>query len=168
MRVLYLIASGAPPAADLPREIGALRDDGWTVCAAATPMALCFVDRGLIEKATGRPVRVEHRRPGDPDVFPPPDAVAVAPASFNTVSKWALGISDTLAAGMLNELLGTDLPIVAGVWAKEALRRHPAFAPHLALLRGAGVRFVEPERPPGQAAAFPWSALRTALGEVHP
>lgn len=167
MPVLYLIASGAPPAADLPRAVGALRQDGWTVCAAATPMALRFVDRGLVEEATGGPLRVEHRRPGEPDVFPPADAVAVAPASFNTVNKWALGVSDTLAAGMLNELLGGDLPIVAGVWAKPALRRHPAFAAHLAVLRGAGVRFVEDEDQ-DQGAGFPWEALRGALREVRP
>ena len=165
MPVLYAIASGAPPAADLPKAVAALQDDGWTVCAVATPMALRFVDPGLLEKATGRPVRVEHRRPGEPDVFPAADAVAVAPASFNTVNKWALGVSDTLALGMLHELLGTGLPIVAGVWAKEALRRHPAFATNLAVLRGAGVRFVERADETGR---FPWEELRSALREARP
>jgi phosphopantothenoylcysteine synthetase/decarboxylase len=130
-------------------------------------MALRFVDPGLVEDATGRPLRVEHRRPGEPAFFPPADAVAVAPASFNTVNKWALGVSDTLALGMLHELLGTGLPIVAGVWAKPALRRHPAFAAHLALLAGAGVRFVDGPEESG-SAGFPWEALRGALREVRP
>jgi phosphopantothenoylcysteine synthetase/decarboxylase len=171
MPVLYLIASGAPPAAELPGAVKTLRDDGWSVCAAVTPMALRFVDRDRLEEATGRPLRVEHRRPGDPPVFPPADAVAVAPASFNTVNKWALGVSDSLALGMLHELLGADLPIVAGVWAKDALRRHPAFAAHLDVLRGAGVRFVERAEQPaesGTTAGFPWEALRGALREVQP
>jgi len=34
----------------------------------------------------------------------------VAPATFNTVNKWAAGISDTLALGILCEAYGMGIP----------------------------------------------------------
>jgi hypothetical protein len=34
--------------------------------------------------------------PADPDILPDPDAMIVAPATANTINKWAAGISDTL------------------------------------------------------------------------
>jgi flavoprotein len=37
----------------------------------------------------------------------------VAPAAFNTINKWAAGISDTLAHGLLTEAIGKGLPVVA-------------------------------------------------------
>jgi transcriptional regulator with XRE-family HTH domain len=37
--------------------------------------------------------------PDEPDELPAADAVVVAPATFNTVNKWAAGITDTFAAG---------------------------------------------------------------------
>ena len=36
-------------------------------------------------------------------MLPAPDAFAVAPCTFNTVGKWVVGISHTLALGLLNE-----------------------------------------------------------------
>jgi flavoprotein len=46
-------------------------------------------------------------------VLPPPDAIVVAPATFNTINKWAAGISDTLVLGLLTEAIGKRLPVVA-------------------------------------------------------
>jgi hypothetical protein len=34
---------------------------------------------------TGHPVRTSYKLPDEPDVLPPPDAILVAPATFNTV-----------------------------------------------------------------------------------
>jgi flavoprotein len=36
---------------------------------------------------------------------PPPDAITVASATFNTINKWAAGISDTVVLGLLTEAL---------------------------------------------------------------
>ncbi|EFL24501.1 putative membrane protein [Streptomyces himastatinicus ATCC 53653] len=48
-----------------------------------------------------RLIRSAWRSPGDPRPLPPADAIAVAPATFNTINNWAAGISDTLAVGIL-------------------------------------------------------------------
>jgi hypothetical protein len=35
------------------------------------------------------------------------------PVTFNTLNKWALGISDTLVLGLLTEAVGLGLPLRA-------------------------------------------------------
>jgi len=62
-----------------------------------TPQASKFVDLALLEQLTGYAVRSDYKRPEEPDVLPRTDAIVVFPATFNTLNKWALGISDTLA-----------------------------------------------------------------------
>ncbi|NUR59661.1 MAG: flavoprotein [Catenulispora sp.] len=166
MPVLYLVACGAPPAAELlshPEAVPGLQTDGWTVCVLCTPSGERFLDPAAVSIATGYPVRVEQRMPGEPDVLPAPDAVLVAPLTFNTVNKWALGISDTLALGILNEHLGAGLPIAASLWAKPELQKHPALDGHAQSLFEAGVRFIQAE---DGDPRFPWGQLRSAMAEL--
>lgn len=108
--MLYVIACGGRPAADLPAFVEGLRSDGWTVCVVSTPSGLKFLDAARLAGITGHPVRSDYKRPEEPDVLPPADAMAVAPATFNTVNKWAHGTSDTLALGLLNEAVGPACP----------------------------------------------------------
>jgi hypothetical protein len=44
-------------------------------------------------------VRSHYARPGAPRSLVP-DAILVAPATYNTINKWAHGISDTYALGV--------------------------------------------------------------------
>jgi flavoprotein len=48
--------------------------------------------------------------PDEPNELPAADAVIVAPATFNTVNKWATGIADTFVVGLLCELMGFGIP----------------------------------------------------------
>ena len=103
-RVLYVIACGGRPASDLPDFVAWAQAQGWDVCVIATPAGTKFVDAARLAEMTAHPVRDDYKQPDDPDVLPfPPDAFVVAPATFNTINKWANGISDTLALGLLNE-----------------------------------------------------------------
>jgi phosphopantothenoylcysteine synthetase/decarboxylase len=163
MPVLYVVACGAPPTAYLPTALAELRTDGWTVCVIATPAGLDFLNAESVQQVIDFPVRSMPRKPDQADPFPAANAVLVAPCSFNTLNKWAAGISDTLALGILNELLGTGLPIVVAVWAKEALRRHPAFSHSLDALRSAGVDLVAVGSGPD---LFPWEQLRDRLAAL--
>ncbi|SCL69064.1 Flavoprotein [Micromonospora citrea] len=150
-RVLHLVVCAAPPALQIGELVELLKQDGWTVCVIATPTAARWLDQAALTEQTGYPVRSEWRLPGEPDVHPRADAVMVAPATFNTINKWALGISDNLALGILNETIGAGLPIVAFPYAKDALASHPAYGTHLQRLRVAGVNI---------AAGAPWSLQR--------
>src|SRR5437764_4246130 len=175
-RVLYVIACGGRPASDLPGLVTWAQAQHWDVCVITTPAGTKFVDRAQLAKLTGHPVRDDYKQPDEPDALPfPPDAFAVAPATFNTINKWASGISDTLALGLLNEGLAAGQPIIAVPNPNQTLARHPAFLRNIAFLRGNGVTVIfDPERYPlpapnlGEASRqlFPWTALKDALASI--
>jgi phosphopantothenoylcysteine synthetase/decarboxylase len=170
--VLYVIACGAGPARQLPAFARFAQGEGWEVCVVATPAGATFLDADRMAELTGHPVRVRYKHPDEPDVLPPADAFAIAPATFNTVNKLAAGISDTLALGLVNEAIGLGQPIVAVPWPNTALARHPVFRTSVARIRDWGVRVIlDPERLPGggdpDAAAFPWPELQAALASLR-
>jgi phosphopantothenoylcysteine decarboxylase len=142
--VLYLVVCAAPPAATASSLIvrGA-QDAGWEIVVVATPTAVAWLPDDL-EMVTGHPIRIETRGPDEPKVDPLGDAVLVAPATFNTINKWAAGLNDTLALGLLNESLGRDVPVAVVPWLNSALRAHPVYAHNLARLSDAGVRIADP------------------------
>ncbi len=126
----------------------AAQQSGWDVCIIATPKALNFIDKVALEELTGRPVRHDYKRPEEPDLFPQADAIIAFPTTFNTINKWAAGISDTLALGLLNEYTGRRKLVLAVpcVTNGSGLDSHPAFARSLSLLREYGVRVLyDPE-----------------------
>jgi phosphopantothenoylcysteine synthetase/decarboxylase len=173
--VLYVIACGGRPAGDLPAFVRQAQTSGWEVCVIATPSALKFMDLPELAELTGHVVRYDYKQPDEPDVLPSPDAMVVAPATFNTINKWAAGISDTLALGLLNEALGLRLPVVAVPFPNIALAQHPAFRRSMKELEGWGVRLVfdpdayplpTPNLGPASRDLFPWQALREELAKL--
>jgi hypothetical protein len=111
--------------------------------------------------------------------LPPADAVIVAPATYNTINKWAAGIADVYALGQLAEAVGRGLPVVVLPFVNSALAGNPAYARSVQTLRTDGVRLldgspdadgvprgVEPH-PPGTGGAlerqFPWTHALDAL-----
>ncbi len=174
--VLYIVVCGSRPAADLADYVGQLRADGWDTCVIATPSGRKFIHADRLADVSGHVVRHEFKQPDEPDALAPPDAVIVAPATFNTINKWVAGISDTLALGLLNEAVGLGLPIIAVPFPNVALARHPAFRASITTLRSWGVKVIfDPERHPlpvpnmGPPAAdlFPWRVLMNELVQVR-
>ncbi|MEU6095251.1 flavoprotein [Streptomyces sp. NPDC047079] len=141
---LYVVVCAAGIAQDVGKLIAAAQEAGWEVGVIATPLALRFFDTADVEARTRRPIRSAWRAPSDPRPFPDPDAVVVAPATFNTVNKWAAGISDTLALGTLCEAYGLGVPIAVLPCVSEALAAHPAYRASLERLGAMGVRFGDP------------------------
>jgi phosphopantothenoylcysteine synthetase/decarboxylase len=136
----------------------------WTVRVVPTPDALSFVDAAVLEALTGNTVEVGYRSPSD-DRPPRPDVVIVAPATFNTINKAALGITDTHALGVIAEAIGREIPVVMVPWVNAPLAARAPFRRALAQLRDEGVRIVlrnadAAPRPYGvensDADAFPW------------
>jgi len=164
-RVLYVIACAAPPAREVGKLIRPAQDAGWDVCLIATPQSTKFIDLAAMEQLTGHPVRSEYKHPDEPDVLPPPDAVIVAPATCNTINKWAAGISDTLALGIITEGIGKRLPIIALPFTNRAQASHPAFERSIDDLRSWGVTVLygpdvyelhEPGEGGRQLHRYPW------------
>lgn len=98
---LYIVVCAAGVAGDVGRLITAAQILGWFVGVVATPQGLGFLDAAAVEDQTGYPIRSAWRSPGEARRFPPAGAIAVAPATFNTVNKWAAGFADNLALGIL-------------------------------------------------------------------
>lgn len=153
-------------------------DRGWRVAVTLTPTAGTWLtesgELGKLEAATGLPVRALPRQPGERSPHPPVDCYVVAPASANTVAKLALGIADNQALTTVGEALGNPAtPVVVFPRVNAAHARHPAWAGHLAALRGVGTRLVygpevwdlhEPRQaPPGRE--LPWDAILSATAD---
>jgi phosphopantothenoylcysteine synthetase/decarboxylase len=167
MRVLYVIACGAGPAPEVGRLVDQAQQRRWDVHLIATPTAVSFLDIGGLEAQTGHAVRSEYRRagPGPARSLPRANAIVVAPATYNTINKWAMGVSDNYALGILAESVGLGIPTVVLPFVNAALAAHPAFQRSVAVLRDARVAVVlgpgefEPH-PPGTGGdrldSFPW------------
>jgi phosphopantothenoylcysteine synthetase/decarboxylase len=164
-RVLYAVVCGSPIARGVDRLVDLAQDEGWDVCVVTTPEARKFVDAPALASRTGHPVRSTFKNPGDPDVLPDPDAMIVAPATVNTIGKWAAGIADTLVLGLLIEAQGNGVPIVTMPYTNVAMASHPAFVANIARLRSWGVavlfgedvvRFLPPGFGEAAVDGFPW------------
>ncbi|MFF9427036.1 flavoprotein [Streptomyces sp. NPDC014746] len=157
---LYVVVCAAGIAGDAHRLITAAQEQGCGVGVVATPQGLGFLDTKAIEAQTGYPIRSAWRSPGDPRPLPPADAIAVAPATFNTINKWAAGIADTLALGILCEAYGMGIPTAVMPYVNAAMAAHPAYGRSLDQLREMGVLVgsYEPHRPKagGGADRFRW------------
>jgi flavoprotein len=103
--------------------------------------------------------------------------VVVAPATYNTISKCALGISDTHALGILAEAVSLPIHVVMLPFVNTALASRRPFLRAVDQLRAEGLRIllgpgeIEPH-PPGtggeQLDAFPWElALYEAERMTH-
>ncbi|MFE1384245.1 flavoprotein [Streptomyces sp. NPDC058740] len=172
-RTLYLFSSAAPPVFDVAKVVEAAQADGWDVCLGLTPTAARWVSESLdgLAALTGHPVRWEYKLPGQPDAWPKADAILFAPATFNTINAWALGLTHNFVVGVVAEAIGKGIPIVTMPCVNAAYVQHPQFEQSVATLRGAGVSvlygeggFVPNQPGRGNPAAYPWQA---ALDEVN-
>jgi phosphopantothenoylcysteine synthetase/decarboxylase len=163
-RVLSVIVCGAGPASAIGTFVSLATERGWTVQVIATPAALEFFDTAALEAQTGNPVRSQYSKPGSPR-SQIPDAIIVAPATYNTINKWAHGISDTYALGVLAETTALDVPIVVLPFVNSALASRQPFRRSIGDLRSEGVHILlgpggihpHPPRTGGDLiASYPW------------
>lgn len=174
--VLYVVVCGSPAARGVGRLVDLAQRDGWRVCVVATPDGLKFIDLYGLARQTGHPVRHTYKYPGEPDLLPPADAMLIAPATVNTINKWAAGIADTLALGLIVEGLGKGLPIAAVPFTNEVMARHPAFVENIGKLRKWGVTVLWgdgaiPAFQPGTGESildgFPWDLALKAVNDAY-
>jgi hypothetical protein len=174
-RVLYLFGSAAPPVFDVARVIQDAHDRGFDVCLGLTATAARWLEpqRGELERLTGHPVRSEYKRPGEPDVWPKADVIAVAPATFNTINSWALGLTHDFVVGVVAEGIGKGIPMVAMPCVNAAYVQHRQFERSVAELRSMSVRvlygeggFVPNQPGEGKPKEYPWHLVLDAAEEV--
>ncbi|MFI1918133.1 flavoprotein [Nocardia sp. NPDC020380] len=168
--------TGSPLAAEVGRLIKVAQADGWDVCVIASPDGRRFIDADALADLTGYPVRSQYKEPGTPDVLPPADGMIVAPATCNSLAKWAAGISDTLPLGLVVEAVGKRLPVVAVPASNSAQISFPAIQNAMRNLSDWGVSvlvgddvFKQPAPSSGGSdrRLFPWETAWHALLD-HP
>ncbi|MFE9355981.1 flavoprotein [Streptomyces olivaceoviridis] len=173
--VLYLFGSAAPPVFDVAEVVVDAQGRGFDVCLGLTPTAARWLEprRGELERITGHPVRSAYKLPGEPDVWPQADVIAVAPATFNTVNAWALGITRDFVVGVVAEGIGKGIPMVAMPCVNAAYAQHRQFERSVAELREMGVRvlygeggFVPNQPGQGKPHAYPWHLVLGAVEEI--
>lgn len=171
-RILYVIVCGAGPASEVGRLVELAQQRAWDVQVIATSAALEFINVPDLEAQTSRPVRSRYRAPGQ-SRSPKASAIIVAPATYNTLNKWAVGISDTYALGILAEAPGLQIPTVVLPFVNSALAGRDAFGRSVDDLRREGIRILlgpgefEPHAPGSggeRINTFPW---RLALDEAE-
>ena len=169
-RCLYLVVTAAPPLLRIEQFITALHAEEWTVVMIATPTAATWIDLDALAAETGCLTRVHARPPREGESLPRADAVIAAPLTFNSINKWAAGINDTLALGILNEMVGTDVPILAVPCVKTVLRKHPAYGESLQRLTSVGVSVMDSDavtvRAEDGLATFVWPEVTSALNDL--
>lgn len=161
--ILYLVIAGAPAPEGLPELVTACQSAGWHVMVFATPMGTRFADLGELERLTGYPVRSEFRMPGTGSPTPPADAVLACPITFASVNKFASGIADNFAVGLLCETVGYGVPVTVVPHCKPQLASHPAFRTSLSVLREMGVRVLFDADAPYERRMPSWAEVVSAL-----
>jgi phosphopantothenoylcysteine decarboxylase len=162
-RVLYVVVCAAPPASEVHELVKLAQAAAWEVCVIATPEAMDWIDPAMLAELTGYDVRSEYRAAGEAKSLPDADAIAVAPATFNTVNKFRAGIADNMAVGVLCECLRAGVPIVLAPNVKAVLADHPAFPASLRELASWGVHVLEQAPQPRGVRMAPWESILEAV-----
>ncbi|MEJ8646388.1 flavoprotein [Streptomyces sp. MS1.HAVA.3] len=174
-RTLYLLCSAAPPVFDVAHVIEDAQARGWDVCLGLTPTAAHWLTGSLdgLAALTGHPVCWQCRFPGEPGVWPEADALLFAPATFNTINAWALGLTPNYAIGLAAEAAGKGIPTIAMPCLDTAFAAHPQLETSLTTLRTAGVELLYGENgfaphPPGPDTVphYPWHTALNAINQT--
>jgi len=140
--VVYLMVSGTTTAARCPEILRGLLDLGYkTVIAIPTPNASRVLAPREMADVPGVQV-VESYFDLGIRPRPPRGVVLFAPASFNSLNKLALGISDNLALAVTAEAIGRGTPVLVGPSLNQPLLDHPQAQASLKLLPSWGVTIV--------------------------
>ncbi|MFJ6573023.1 flavoprotein [Streptomyces sp. NPDC091292] len=172
-RTVYLFGSAAPPVLAIDRAVEQLQRRGWDVCLGLTPAAADWLGERIGELAalTGHPVRSAYKRPGAADVWPRADVILFAPATFNSLNAWALGLTDRFVVGVVAEAVGKGIPTVAMPCVNAAYAQHTQLDESVARLRAmrvevlyGGEGFVPNQ--PGEPRAYPWDLAFDAIEQA--
>ncbi|MFF3354788.1 flavoprotein [Streptomyces sp. NPDC002917] len=175
MTTLYLFGSAAPPVLEIARVIENAQARGWDVCLGLTPTTARWLDDQLpeLERLTGHPVRSEYKLPTESDVWPKADVILLAPATFNTINEWSLGLTSKFVVGVVAEAIGKEIPTVAMPCVNSAYAQHPQLHWSVDALRSMGVTVLYGEggfvpNQPGERRpeGYPWHLALDAVETI--
>jgi phosphopantothenoylcysteine decarboxylase/phosphopantothenate--cysteine ligase len=153
---IVLCITGSVAAVQCSEIARELMRHGAEVFVVMSHMAQKIIHPYLMEWATGNPVvteltgKLEHvALVGEyPNIA---DAILVAPATANTISKIACGIDDTPVTSVASVAFGLDVPILIVPAMHESMYRHSILTDHIKKLRALGVEIIGPRIEEGKA-----------------
>ncbi|OHD63674.1 MAG: phosphopantothenoylcysteine decarboxylase [Spirochaetes bacterium RBG_13_51_14] len=121
--------------------------EGYSVHAVATENALHLVSSLTLEVLSGNPVHSaqysrDRREMGHIELKTDASLLLVAPATANSIGKFANGIADDMLS---TTFLSVTCPVLIAPAMNPAMYGHPAVRDNIARLKSWGVRFIDPD-----------------------
>ncbi len=158
---LYLIVTGGGAARRVPALLPALVGAFGHVITVPTRAAKRILSMREFAAVPGHHLVESYF---DPVVCPtPPGAVLVAPCTFNSLNKLAVGIADNLALSIAAEAIGRGQRVVVAVSLNAALWAHPRTRESVETLRGWGCLVLDPVREDQQLTMASDATILAAL-----
>lgn len=142
-RALFLFVTGAGTCGQVPVLIQAFVDHGYTVYSVLTPnVAQVTAPATLMEVPGNHWIHSYGQRPLERYPF---GTLVVAPCTFNTFNKLALGLADNLATAMIADGLGAGCRVVIAPAMNCGLWAHPQTTASAERLTSWGCTIVPPQ-----------------------
>ncbi|MCB0108166.1 MAG: flavoprotein [Caldilineaceae bacterium] len=158
---VFLFVTGAGTAIHVPALIRALLAQQRTVYSVLTPnVAQVTPPAPLMEIPGNHWINAYRQEPLDRYPF---GTLLVAPCTFNTFNKIALGLADNLATAMIADGLGAGCPVIIAPSMNRGLWAHPQTKASLARLQEWGCVVVPPQITAEQVTMAPITQIVSAV-----
>jgi hypothetical protein len=145
----------------VPELIGALAAKHYTVYSVLTPnVGQVTPPAPLMDVPGNHWIRAYEQEPLDRFPF---GTTLVAPCTFNTFNKIALGLADNLATSMIADALGAGCRTLIAPSMNHGLWSHPQTRSSLARLESWGCEIILPKNNAEQAVMAPVAELVEAV-----
>lgn len=142
-QTIFLFVTGAGTCTQTPDLIRALQAHAYTIYSVLTPnVALVTPPEALMDVPGNRWIRGYGQPPLD--VYPI-GTLLVAPCTFNTFNKIALGLADNLATAMIADGLGAGHRVIIAPSMNHGLWAHPQTKMSRQRLESWGCEIVPPQ-----------------------
>ena len=139
---LFLFVTGAGSCIQVPELLRALLGHGFTVYSVLTPNVAQVTAPAPLMDVPGNRWLHAYRQP--PLERYPFGTLLVAPCTFNTFNKIALGLADNLATAMIADGLGAGQRVIIAPAMNRGLWSHPQTKASLERLQTWGCAIVPP------------------------
>lgn len=140
---LFIVVTAAGSAQRAGELIDGALALGWATYVVGTPnLELVMPPATLLDRPGAHWIRDYGQAPLDTFPF---GSMLIAPCTFNTFNKLALGLADNLATAMVADALGAGRPILIAPSMNPGLWNHPQTRESLGRLRGWGCTVIDPQ-----------------------
>lgn len=161
-RAIFLFVTAAGACVQTPAIIRGLLAHNFTVYSVLTPnVAQVTAPAPLLEIPGNHWIHAYQQSPLERYPF---GTLLVAPCTFNTFNKIALGLADNLATAMIADGLGAGCRVIIAPAMNRGLWAHPQTKLSLERLQSWGCTIVPPQIREGQVTMAPVAEIVAAVG----